>query len=163
MGRHIRFRYDLLEYAMCIPMNECWVLSLLYTAMNESGNYTVCLDGEKIIHDGELTRAEVTHEICVSRESEYCTDPGGKFKYKQKNKMDKRIGCKGVGDEKGRKRKKICRSGCDGSICRYVKQRCLESCGKVSQGVCKFLKEYGPEPPSPAPGTVIFLDGKVVD
>ena len=132
-------------------------------------NTWVCLMGcpALLVSDngGEFINKEEI-EICIGRGGSYCTDPGGKFKYKRSRKKDKRIGCRGVGNEKGRKRKKICDAGCVGDICRKVKQRCLKSCGEVGKGECGFLKEYDDrspvQSPTPAP-TRIQVEAKIIN
>merc|ERR1711897_109147 len=150
---------SIIKWTKCVPVQECWTL-----AFDNENIYSLSayLDGTEIISE-IISDAQEEIEICIGREGSHCKDPGGKFKYRRPNKKDKRIGCKGVADEKGRKRKKICDSGCVGDVCRKVKQRCLESCGKVGRGECDFLKDYGLNPPTSPPLTTVQLVGEVIN
>ena len=139
----------LLRYTFCLPKFECFILQLRDTGEdgiccgNGNGHYKGYIDGEEIFSGGEWTGADHTEEICLGR-GEYCEDATRGFKYKRKNRnKKKKSNCEEVSEERGNKRKKICKSTYGDSNRKKVQQLCTESCGKVGLGPCNFLKTYG--------------------
>lgn len=153
-----------LRYSMCVPKYECWILKIFdnggdgLCCNNGDGYYNGYVAGEEIFSGGDFSGTEEEHEICIGRE--YCEDATRGFKYKLKNKnRKKKAKCTDVDEERGRRRKKICKATYGDSARKKVQQLCLETCGKVGLGSCNFLETYGDNPtPTPAPTDLVKVD-----
>lgn len=153
-----------LSYTVCLPLEECWVLSLSdpgSKGLGNNGYYKGFLDGKEILSNGDGFLGSAQHEICVGEEGYHCTDVENKFIYKRTKRNGRtkrgRTSCEELGNNKktkSRTRNRICKAGYKntGSL---VKQRCIKTCGEANKGKCKFLSTYGDAELSPyAPSSV---------